>query len=72
MKVFFQNQIYFLSLLISFNNLALASDDSIENLLNNMKNEVAGIENEYYFLKSNILSPSNDVNTNYEKFLDSL
>ena len=72
MKVFFQNQIYFLSLLISFNNLALASDDSIENLLNNMKNEVAGIENEYYFLKNNILSSSNDVNTNYEKFLDSL
>ena len=72
MKVFFKNQIYFLSLLIPFNNLALAEDNSIENLLDNMKNEVAEIENEYYFLKSNILSPSNDVNTNYEKFLDSL
>ena len=72
MKVFFKNQIYFLSLLIPFYNLALAADDSIENLLDNMKKEVAEIENEYYFLKSNILSPTNDVSTNYEKFLDSL
>ena len=72
MKVFFKNQIYFLSLLIPFNSFALAEEDSIENLLDDMKSEVAEIENEYYFWKGNILSPANDVNTNYDKFLDSL
>ena len=72
MKVFFKNQIYFLSLLTTFNSCALANKDSVENLLDNMKNEVAELEIEYYFLKNNILSPSNDVNTNYDKFLDSL
>ena len=72
MKVFFKNQIYFLILLIPFNSFALADEDSIENLLDDMKNEVAELENEYYFLKNNILSPTNDANTNYGKFLDSL
>ena len=72
MKVFFKNQIYFLSLLISFNSFALAKKDSIENLLDDMKNEVAELENEYYFLKNNILSSANDANTNYNNFLDSL
>ena len=72
MKVFFKNQIYFLSLLITFNSCALANKDSVENLLDNMKNEVAELEIEYYFLKNNILSPINDINTNYDKFLDSL
>ena len=72
MKVFFKNQIYFLSLLIPFTSFALANEDSIENLLDDMKNEVAELENKYYFLKNNILSPANDVNTNYDKFLDSL
>ena len=37
-----------------------------------MKNEVAELENEYYFLKNNILSSANDANTNYNNFLDSL
>ncbi len=72
MKVFFKNQIYFLSLLIPFNSFALANEDSVEKLLDDMKNKVAELENEYYFLKNNILSPMNDVNTNYEKYLDSL
>ena len=72
MKVFFKNQIYFLILLIPFNSFALPDEDSIENLLDDMKNEVAELENEYYFLKNNILSPTNDANTNYGKFLDSL
>ena len=72
MKVFFKNQIYFLILLIPFNSFALANEDSIENLLDDMKNEVAELEDEYYFLKNNILSPTNDANTNYGKFLDSL
>ena len=72
MKVFFKNQIYFFSLLISFNSFALAKKDSIENLLDDMKNEVAELENEYYFLKNNILSSANDANTNYNNFLDSL
>ena len=72
MKVFFKNQIYFLSLWIPFNSLALAEENSIENLLDDMKKEVAELENEYYLLKNNILSPANDVNTNYDKFLDSL
>ena len=72
MKVFFKNQIYFLIPLIPFNSFALADEDSIENLLDDMKNEVAELENEYYFLKNNILSPTNDANTNYGKFLDSL
>ena len=58
--------------MIPFNSFALAEEDSIENLLNDMKSEVAEIENEYYFWKGNILSPANDVNTNYDKFLDSL
>ena len=72
MKIFFKNQIYFLILLIPFNSFALADEDSIENLLDDMKKEVAELENEYYFLKKNILSPTNDANTNYDKFLDSL
>ena len=72
MKIFYKNQIYFLSLLISFNSFTLADKDSIENLLDDMKNKVAELENEYYFLKNNILSPTNDANTNYNKFLDSL
>lgn len=72
MKVFFKNQIYFLILLIPFKSFALADEDSIENLLDDMKNEVAELENEYYFLKNNILSPTNDANTNYGKSLDSL
>ena len=72
MKVFFKNQIYFLILLIPFNSFALAEEDSIETLLDDMKNEIAELENEYYFLKNNILSPKNDANTNYGKFLDSL
>ena len=72
MKVFFKNQIYFLSLLIPFNSFALSGEDSIQNLLDDMKSEVAELENEYYFLKNNILSPTNDANTNYCKFLDSL
>ena len=72
MKVFFKNQICFLSLLIPFNSFALAEEDSIENLLDDMKNKVTELENKYYFLKNNILSPANDVNTNYGKFLDSL
>ena len=58
--------------MIPFNSFALADEDSIENLLDDMKNEVAELENEYYFLKNNILSPTNDANTNYGKFLDSL
>ena len=37
-----------------------------------MKNKVAEFENEYYFLKKNILSPTNDANTHYNKFLNSL
>jgi len=72
MKVFLKNLIYFLSLLISFNALALADENSIENLLDDMNKVVAEFENEYYFLKNNILSPTNDANTNYDKFLDSL
>ena len=72
MKALFKNQIYFLSLLIPFNSFALADKDSIENLLNDMKNKVADLENDYYFLKNNLRSPANDVNTNYDKFLDSL
>ena len=72
MKIFFKNQIYFLILLIPFKSFALADGDSIENLLDDMKNEVAEVEDKYYFLKNNILSPANDVNTNYDKFLDSL
>jgi len=72
MKVFFKNQIYFLSLLIHFNSFALADENSIENLLEDMNDVVAKLENEYYFLKNNILSPTNDVNTNFDKFLDSL
>ena len=72
MKFLFKNQIYFLSLLISFNSFTLADKDSIENLLDDMDNVVAELENEYYFLKNNILSPTNDVNTNFNKFLDSL
>ena len=72
MKIFFKNQIYFLSLLISFNSFTLADKDSIENLLDDMSNVIAELENEYYFLKNNILSPTNDANTNYDKFLDSL
>ena len=58
--------------MIPFNSFALANEDSIENLLDDMKKEVAELENEYYFLKNNILSPTNDANTNYGKFLDSL
>ena len=72
MKVFFKNQIYFLILLTTFNFFALANGDSVENLLDDMKNEGAELENEYYFLKNNILSPTNDVNTNYDNYLDSL
>ena len=72
MKIFYKNQIYFLSLLISFNSFTLANKDSIENLLDDMKNKVAEFENEYYFLKKNILSPTNDANTHYNKFLNSL
>ena len=72
MKVFFKNQIYFLSLLIPFNVFALADENSIENLLDNMESEVAELENDYYSLKNNILSPTNDANTNYDKFLDTL
>ena len=68
MKIFYKNQIYFLSLLISFNSFTLANEDSIENLLDDMKNKVAELENEYYFVKNYILSPANDVNTNYEEF----
>ena len=58
--------------MISFNALALADENSIENLLDDMNKVVAEFENEYYFLKNNILSPTNDANTNYDKFLDSL
>ena len=58
--------------MLPFNSFALADEDSIENLLDDMKNEVAELENEYYFLKNNILSPANDVNTNYDKFLHAL
>ena len=58
--------------MIPFNSFALAEEDSIENLLDDMKNKVTELENKYYFLKNNILSPANDVNTNYGKFLDSL
>ena len=72
MKIFFKNQIYLLSLLIPFNSLVQADEDSIENLLDDMISVVADLENEYYFLKNNILSPTNDANTNYNKFLDSL
>ena len=72
MKVFFKIPIYFLSLLIPFNSFAIDDEESIENLLYNMNNAVAELENEYYFLKNNILSPVNDANTNYDKFLDSL
>ena len=72
MKNFFKNQIYFLSLLISFNSFTLADKDSIENLLDDMNSVVAELEDKYYFLKNNILSPTNDVNTNYDKFLGSL
>ena len=39
--------------MIPFNSLALADEDSIENLLDDMKKEVAELENEYYFLKNN-------------------
>ena len=55
-----------------FNSLVQADEDSIENLLDDMISVVADLENEYYFLKNNILSPTNDANTNYNKFLDSL
>ena len=72
MKVFFKNQIYFLCLLIPFNSFALADEDSIENILDDMDRMVAKIEDEYYFLKKNILSPTNDANTNFDKYLDSL
>ena len=72
MRVFFKNQIYFLSLLIFVNAFALADENSIENLLDDMNNAVAELENEYYLLKNNILSPTNDSNTNYDKFLDTL
>ena len=72
MKVFFKNQIYFLSLLIPFNSLALANGDSIEKILDDMDKIVAKLEDEYYFLKKNILSPANDANTNFGKYLNSL
>ena len=58
--------------MIPFNSFALADEDSIENLLDDMSNVVAELENEYYLLKNNILSPTNDSNTNYDKFLDTL
>ena len=72
MKVFFKNQIYFLILLISFNSFALADENSIENILDDVDNVVAKLENKYYFLKKSILSPTNDANTNFDKYLDSL
>ena len=72
MKVFFRNQIYFLSLLIPFNSFVLADEDSIENILDDMDNVVAKLEDKYYLLKNNILSPTNDANTNFDKYLDSL
>ena len=72
MKVFFKNLIYFLSLLVSFNTLALSDENSIENLLDDMNNVVSELENEYYLLKNNILSPTNDANTNYYNLLDTL
>ena len=50
MKLFLKNQIYFLSLLIPFTSFALTDEDSIENLLDDMKNEVAELENEYYLM----------------------
>ena len=72
MKAFFKNQIYFLSLLMLSNSFAIDDGDNIEYLLDDMNKVVADLENEYYFLKNNILSPTNDANTNYDKFLDSL
>ena len=71
MKAFFKNQIYFLSLLIPFNSFALADEDSIENILDDMDRIVAKLEDEYYFLKKVILSPTNDAKTNFDKYLDS-
>ena len=54
------------------NSFAIDDGDNIEYLLDDMNKVVAELENEYYFLKNNILSPTNDANTNYDKFLDSL
>ena len=72
MNIFFKNQIHFLSLVIIFNTLALANENSIENLLEDMNINLDSVEVEYYLLKNKILSPTNDINTSYDNFLDDL
>ena len=72
MNIFFKSQIYFLGLLIIFNTLALANKNSVEALIEDMNIILDKVEVEYYSLKNNILSPRNDINTSYDKFLDDL
>ena len=72
MNIFFKSQIYFLIQLIIFNTLALANEKSVENLLKDMNINLDKVEVEYYLLKNKILSPTNDINTSYDNFLDEL
>ena len=72
MNIFFKNQIHFLSLVIIFNTLALANENSVENLIEDMSINLDKVEVEYYLLKNKILSPTNDINTSYDNFLDDL
>ena len=58
--------------MIIFSTLAVADENSIENLLDDMSIILEEVEVEYHLLKNNILSPTNDINTSYEFFLDAL
>ena len=58
--------------MIIFNTLALANENSVENLIEDMSINLDKVEVEYYLLKNKILSPTNDINTSYDNFLDDL